>query len=208
MKKAVKIVVDPFCFKQFDPKAGSLYIDLDKELFGEKINDFYHLVKDEGGLKDGYAPFCKHLFINNITDAISAFIEVTPERERFLKSEYEARRENELAVLVRYLDRKALESELGFTVQKAQFLDIILYSKAQIQEENKATGFEDPNKDLDYDYGIVSVKPQDVDIETPMQPITMMRNALGKEYGGSGEQIDFKKYKESVDFWTKFATLK
>ena len=38
----------------------------------------------------------------------------------------------------------------------------------------------DPNKDVDYDFGIVSVKPQDLDSETPMDPITIMRNALGK----------------------------
>jgi hypothetical protein len=41
-------------------------------------------------------------------------------------------------------------------------------------------GNTDPNKDIDYDYGIVSVKLQDADKETPMDPITMMRNALGK----------------------------
>jgi hypothetical protein len=41
-----------------------------------------------------------------------------------------------------------------------------------------------------------------------MQPITMMRNALGKEYGGSGVPLDFQKYQESVDFWTINATLK
>ncbi len=40
---------------------------------------------------------------------------------------------------------------------------------------------EDPSKDIDYDYGIISVKPSDVAYETPMDPITMMRNALGKE---------------------------
>ena len=40
---------------------------------------------------------------------------------------------------------------------------------------------EDPNKDIGYDYGIVSIKPTDFDSETPMQPITMLRNALGKE---------------------------
>ena len=39
----------------------------------------------------------------------------------------------------------------------------------------------DPNKDIDYDYAIISIKPQDVDYELPMQPITMMRNALGKD---------------------------
>lgn len=38
----------------------------------------------------------------------------------------------------------------------------------------------DPNKDIDYDYGIVSVKFEDEKKETPMDPITMMRNALGK----------------------------
>ena len=42
-------------------------------------------------------------------------------------------------------------------------------------------GNEDPNKDIDYDWGIISVKCQDADHELPMQPITMMRNALGKD---------------------------
>ncbi len=66
----------------------------------------------------------------------------------------------------------------------------------------------DPHAELEYDYGIVSVKPQDVDIETPMQPITMMRNCLGKEHGGSGVTLDQDKYRESVEFWMKHAILK
>ena len=41
-----------------------------------------------------------------------------------------------------------------------------------------------------------------------MQPITAMRNSLGKEYGGSGVPMDFDAYKRSVDFWEKHATLK
>ena len=69
-------------------------------------------------------------------------------------------------------------------------------------------GTEDPNKDVDYDYGIISVKAQDVPRELPMQPITAMRNCLGKEFGGSGIDIDPSKYKESVDFWQTHATLK
>jgi hypothetical protein len=36
----------------------------------------------------------------------------------------------------------------------------------------------------------------------------MMRNALGKELGGSGVDLDPVKYKESVDFWTAHAILK
>ena len=39
------------------------------------------------------------------------------------------------------------------------------------------------------------MKAQNVDYELPMQPITAMRNSLGKEYGGSGVPLDFEKYK-------------
>ena len=106
-----------------------MYLNYDKEAFESKINDFYLEVKDKGGLKDGYAPFCKHLFIENFTDAISGYIIITPENEKLMRSGYEARRENELAVLNRWIDRKALE-ELGHVVPKAKYLDIILYSKA------------------------------------------------------------------------------
>jgi hypothetical protein len=36
----------------------------------------------------------------------------------------------------------------------------------------------------------------------------MMRNALGKEYGGSGVPLDLEKYRASVDFWQRHALLK
>ena len=37
-----KIVMDPFCFKQFDPtKVGSILINMDTEAFAAKINEFY-----------------------------------------------------------------------------------------------------------------------------------------------------------------------
>jgi hypothetical protein len=59
-------------------------------------------------------------------------------------------------------------------------------------------GQTDPHAHIEYDYGIISVKPSDVQYETPMDPITMMRNALGKEHGGSGVELDRAKYMESV----------
>ena len=43
--------------------------------------------------------------------------------------------------------------------------------------------------------------------ELPMQPITAMRNALGKEAGGSGVPIDEVAYCKSADFWELHATL-
>ena len=113
MRQGLKIVLDPFCFKQFEPAAGSLFINFDKAEFTERVNSFYLEVKDQGGLHDGYAPFCKHLFIENFTDSISGYVQLTKDNERFLLSSYEARRENELPVLNRWIDRKQYEDHIG-----------------------------------------------------------------------------------------------
>lgn len=72
-----------------------------------------------------------------------------------------------------------------------KYLDLILYSREQINKENAAMG-NDSNSDAPW--GIVSIKSQDVDYELPMQPITSMRNALGEEHGGSGVPIDRNAY--------------
>lgn len=90
----------------------------------------------------------------------------------------------------------------------AEFLDIILYSRQQIDEENAAMSEKDPFSQLNYEWGVVSVKPTHTDCELPMDPITMMRNALGKEYGGSGVPLNPAKYLESVQFWSNYARIR
>jgi len=55
--------------------------------------------------------------------------------------------------------------------------------------------------------GIVSIKAQDVDYELPMQPITVMRNALGKDQGGSGVPLDREKYMEAFNYWNDHAVV-
>ena len=40
-----------------------------------------------------------------------------------------------------------------------------------------------------------------------MTPITMMRNALGKEEGGSGVPLEREKYMESVKHWQTHAVI-
>lgn len=67
------------------------------EEFTARVNEFY--IDNPQALKPGYAPFCKHLFIGNFTDAISGCKLLTPENEVHLKAGYESRRPNELAVL-------------------------------------------------------------------------------------------------------------
>jgi hypothetical protein len=41
-----------------------------------------------------------------------------------------------------------------------------------------------------------------------MQPITMMRNALGREQGGSGVPLDSDAYAKSVEFWSNHAIVR
>lgn len=107
-----------------------------------------------------------------------------------------------MPVLKRYFPAESVPLEV------ASHLDIILYSKEQIQKTNLAMKIVDPNDDIDYEWRVVFIKPQNTDYETPMDPITMMRNALGNEEGGSGYPLDRKKYLECVEFWSKNAEIK
>jgi hypothetical protein len=42
-------------------------------------------------------------------------------------------------------------------------------------------------------------------VETPMAPITMLRNALGVEEGGSGVPIDREAYRRAGEVWRTHA---
>merc|ERR1711933_430192 len=46
-----------------------------------------------------------------------------------------------------------------------------------------------------------------INYEIPMEPSTMMRNALPVSEGGSGVSLDHEKYAQSVAFWKNHATL-
>ena len=41
-----------------------------------------------------------------------------------------------------------------------------------------------------------------------MNPITMMRNALGREEGGSGVPVDRGEYGRAVEFWERYALIR
>ncbi|KAG9399829.1 hypothetical protein AC1031_011250 [Aphanomyces cochlioides] len=91
--------------------------------------------------------------------------------------------------------------------QVAKYLDVILYSREQLRLEAKATG-KSIDESVSATWGIIYVKAQDVDYELPMDPITIFRNALGKEEGGSGVPCDPKAYMESAAFWSNHAEIK
>lgn len=201
------IVLDPFAARNFvqpgQKPEGKAFIEFDQVEFEKRVNEIYeqHVAAGEDPLKPGYAPFCKHLFVPNFVPGLpDSVLEVTSENEKLLKSEYVARTEKELAVLTRWFPKAAVAG----MVPDAKVLDVILYSREQIRKENEAMG-EDSSSDAPW--GIVSVKPQNCFEEIPMEPITMMRNSLGVEYGGSGVDLVKEEYAKSVAFWSKHARV-
>ncbi len=165
--------------------------------FEDVVNKQY----DPSNLQDGYAVFCKHLFVENFTNARVNVLPITPDNEGLLRTQYEARNDKELPVLQRFFPK----SLVGDDLPKAQYLDLILYSREQIQKENAAQG--SSPSDETAPWGIVSIKAQDVNYELPMNPITMFRNALGKEEGGSGVPLVKEEYIKSVEYWKDHAVV-
>ena len=192
------LVLDPFGKRQFNNKDYMGTQVFYNEIEFEKIvNEYYN---NGTPLIDGYAPFCKHLFIPNFANVLCGYAKITSSNSHLIKSCYDARTPKELPVLVQYFDKNEVPPPL------ATHLDIILYSRDQIIKENIAMGETPP--DTKAPWGIISVKGQLCDYELPMQPITMMRNALGKDQGGSGVPLDSEKYQESVAFWKENCAIK
>ena len=194
------MVVDPFCFRQFSEHEASQ--SYSGTVFHQhSVAEFEAIVNarfDGSELKDGYAPFCKHFFVvNDFTDAKVNVLALSKDNEHLVRTEYVARNEKELPILQRYIPLDLLGGADQLPV--AKYLDLILYSREQIQKENESMGKE--KGDETAPWGIVSIKAQDVDYELPMNPITVMRNALGKEHGGSGVPLDREAYMESVNYW-------
>ena len=95
----------------------------------------------------------------------------------------------------------------GLEAPIASYLDVILYSHAQLVKE--AESFPAEAADVPVcDWGIVSIIGTLTPTEPPMPPITQLRNALGTAEGGSGAAIDATKYAAAVAFWDRHAAVK
>jgi hypothetical protein len=144
----------------------------------------------------GYADFCKLVVLKNFTDARTGTLPITLDNYQYLRTGFSARTESELPVMDRWFD-------LPLSTPKAKYLVVVLYSKEQLDKERK-----EGEEEFDGDWGAVAILGQMSAQEEVMKPITMMRNALGIEEGGSGVPIDREAYKKSVDFWSNNATVR
>lgn len=137
---------------------------------------------------DGYAPFCKLHVHRNWTSTRCLAVPITDDNLHLLRTDYEARTLDELPVLVRWFE--------GLEPPVAGYLVVILYDREQLAKEG--TG-------IPTDWGVVGCMYTAEPIETPMAPITMMRNAIGVGEGGSGVPLDHAAYRRSVEFWRTHA---
>lgn len=189
-----QIALTPFARRNWEPGASGTRI---VGLSPEKVVALSNAALESGAaLVPGYAPFCKHLFLENSSETRCGFAPITDENRTLLKSGYVARREGELPVLDRWFED--IEAPI------AAHLDIILYSHAQLVRE--AQDF--PDDVPTCAWGIVSILGTLSAEEPPMPPITQLRNALGPAEGGSGVAIDADAYHRAAAFWEAHAAVR
>ena len=193
--------LDAFAIRQWDDaRYSGTRISCDKAAFVRKVQEAHS--SGRAPLVDGYAPFCKHVFVPNFVGAKVGNVEITEANAHLLKSGYSARSEAELAILTRWFQASDVEAP------EATHLDVILYSREQLELERAGGASKGARPPLpNAPWGIISIKAQNEDYETPMQPITMMRNALGREEGGSGVPLEREKYNASVEYWRTHAPI-
>jgi hypothetical protein len=177
----VSIVLTPFARARLFPgeRRRNTIQDCSAEEFERYLNRHPPLQ-----VLDGYADFCKLHLHRNWTGTRCLTIPITDANRHLLRSGYEARSKTELAVLTRWFE--------GVEAPVANYLLPILYSREQLLKEGEP---------IEADWGIVGCLYTAEPEEIPMAPITMMRNALGVEEGGSGVPLDREAYRRSVAFW-------
>ncbi|GAB2496903.1 DUF3228 family protein [Arenimonas alkanexedens] len=181
----MRIAMTTFASRRLFPADGrsTAIQDISAAQFVERLNA-------EAPERDlpGYAPFCRLHVHRNWTSTKCSVIPITDANRHQLRSAYEARTREELPVLVRWFE--------GLQPPVAAYLVPILYSREQLAKEGTV---------IEADWGIVgclyTMQPEEI----PMVPITMLRNALGVEEGGSGVPLDRDAYRRSVAFWSQHA---
>lgn len=181
----MSIVLTPFARTRLFPRdrRRNAIQDCTPEQFERRLND-----ETPSRVLDGYAPFCRLHVHRNWTSTRCLTVPVTAQNRHLLRSAYEGRNSEELPVLVRWFE--------GIEAPVANYLLPILYSREQLAKEGAP---------IEADWGIVGCLYTAGPEEIPMAPITMMRNALGVEEGGSGVPLDREAYRRSVAFWERNA---
>lgn len=220
MSQSIKTIgLTDFVLRQWKPDFGGTKMgNIDQSGFTKLINIYYRTVtmddKHSHMMSDGTMAFlkdhpewefCKYLiFTNNFDDIKAGAVKLKLEHYPFIRTGYSKRTDSELPFLSRWL-----ELPPGFKSEKANVLCLVLYSRDQLKKEHEAN---EKTKDLPFeltdDYGIVAILGLPSFEISPPPPITIMRNALGKEHGGNGEPLNIEEYNASVKYWEEYILCK
>jgi len=166
------------------------------QLTQEEMNIIINYINDNntaGNFVPGYMPgvikWDIPLFL--LPEVKSPVMEITDDNKHLLVSEYRARRDGEIPILVRYF--KGLEKGKPISIEA------VVYLRAQLESEGEEC--------LGVKGDLVVVLANRHSNEGLMDPNTMIRNHLGPEYGGSGHPLDRKDYLRSVEFWNTHALV-
>jgi hypothetical protein len=165
----MSIVLTDFARPRLFPRVprGNTIQDCTAEQFEAHLNAHAPLK-----VLDGYAPFCKLFVYENWTstlpDGAGHRGQPPPAAQRLRSAQ--PRGTAGTGALVR-----------GVESPRANYLVVILYNAEQLAREGSP---------IEADWGIVGCIYTAEPEEVPMAPITMMRNALGVEEGGSGVPLD------------------
>lgn len=148
-----EVSLEPAALRQFiDPNFEGPKVYMDPKEFEKKISEY---IRSGVPLQSGYSPFCKHIFVPNFCFLKPSYLKVTPENEALLKTVYDAHHPNDLPVLTRFFPAESVRD----ITPDAQFLDVILYDRSEINQQNIAQGKAHLNTS-EAPWGIMRIKAQ------------------------------------------------
>lgn len=161
--------------------------------------------KESSGIcVDTEHPHRGYVILDNFTKVPSSYSQIVDDNRHLLQYDFVRRRHGELPMLD-YWFREFDFSDRG----RAKYIHVIMYSREQKMKEREHFS-QTPERKLpeDIPWAIISLNFQDVPYPLPMKPNTLLRNALGKEFGGSGVPINKEEYEASVEFWRYYAEIR
>lgn len=137
---------------------------------------------------------------NKLHNIPATVIPIKAGMEEWFIWEYEERPilyTNEYPYPTRFLPKKT--AELKGWNEPANFMHVILYTKAQLAKEGM---------EITADYGVVTINAEYSMKETPMAPHTLLRN-VDTKYGGNGEwTFNHDELAESFRFYAQHIRVK
>lgn len=182
--------VSGFCMRQVEPSFVGTKLthdDIDAIMVYVNANPD----KSRPGYMDGVLVWS--IPMDLIPGVMSPVAEITDANRHQLVSEYRARRDGEIPILVRYLK--------GAVKVQPSTVDAVIYTRKQLESESEGEACVGIEGDL------IVVLANRYEGESLMDPNTMIRNHMGPDFGGSGKPLDKEVYAKSVAFWNGHALV-